>query len=228
MASKNDMKHRLLSFCIPCFVSVNPKNQPSQRNRAVAHLQAAGMSRLSELTAKGITAATVSRLEREGVLVRLARGLYQLADASLDANHTLAEASKLVPKGVICLTSSLAFHDLTDQIPAKVWMAIGSKDWHPTFAYPPVRFARFSGPRLLHGVESHVIDGVSVPIFGVAKTIADLFRYRQTVGVNVALEGLREALRQKKASPADIAREAVDAKVWKIMEPYMRALTSHG
>ncbi len=78
------------------------------------------MSRLSELTAKGITAATVSRLEREGAIVRLARGLYQLADAPLDANHTLAEASKLVPKGVIRLTSSLAFHDLTDQIPAQV------------------------------------------------------------------------------------------------------------
>ncbi|MBP7484508.1 MAG: type IV toxin-antitoxin system AbiEi family antitoxin domain-containing protein [Rhodoferax sp.] len=207
---------------------MNPNNQPSQRNRALSHLQAAGMSRLSELTAKGITAATVSRLEREGAIVRLARGLYQLADAPLDANHTLAEASKLVPKGVICLTSSLAFHDLTDQIPAQVWMAIGSKDWHPTFAYPPVRFARFSGQRLLQGVESHVIDGVSVPIFGVSKTIADLFRYRQTVGINVALEGLREALRQKKASPADIAREAVDAKVWKIMAPYMSALTSHG
>ena len=194
----------------------------------MAHLRATGMSRLSELVAKGITAATVSRLEREGVLLRLARGLYQLADASLDVNHTLAEVSKLVPKGVICLTSSLAFHGLTDQIPPKVWMAIGPKDWHPTFEYPPVRFARFSGPRLLLGVENHVIDGVSVPIFGVAKTVADLFRYRQTVGVIVALEGLREALRQKKASPSEIAKEAADAKVWNIMEPYMSALTSHG
>ena len=185
------------------------------------------MSRLSELTAKGITAATVSRLERKGVLVRLARGLYQLADASLDLHHTLAEATKMVPKGVICLTSSLAYHGLTDQIPSKVWMAIGPKDWRPKFEYPPVRFARFSGSRLLLGVENHVIDGVSVKIFGVAKTVADLFRYRQTVGVNVALEGLREALRQKKASPSDIAREASDAKVWKIMEPYMSALTPH-
>ena len=186
------------------------------------------MSRLSELTAEGITAATVSRLEREGVLVRLARGLYQMADASLDVNHTLAETSKLVPKGVVCLTSALAFHGLTDQIPPKVWIAIGPKEWRPTFEYPPVRFARFSGPRLLLGVENHIIDGVSVPIFGVAKTVADLFRYRQTIGVNVALEGLREALRQKKASPSEIAREAADAKVWKIMEPYMSALMSHG
>ena len=204
------------------------QDQPSQRNRAVAHLRATGMSRLSELIAKGVTAATVSRLEREGVLVRLARGLYQLADASLDMHHTLAEISKLVPRGVVCLTSALAFHGLTDQIPPKVWIAIGPKEWRPTFEYPPVRFARFSGPRLLLGVESHIIDGVSVPIFGVAKTVADLFRYRQTVGVNVALEGLREALRQKKASPSEIAREAADAKVWKVMEPYMSALTSHG
>lgn len=207
---------------------MHPKNQPSQRDSAVAHLKATGMSRLSELTAKGITAATVSRLEQQGVIVRLARGLYQLAGASLDVNHTLAEVAKLVPKGVICLTSSLAFHGLTDQIPPKVWMAIGPKDWHPKFEYPPVRFVRFSGPRLLLGVESHVIDGVSVPIFGVAKTVADLFRYRQTVGVSVALEGLREALRQKKASPSEIATEAANAKVWKIMEPYMSALTSHG
>jgi predicted transcriptional regulator of viral defense system len=202
--------------------------QPTQRDRAVAHLQATGMSRLSELIAKGVTAATVSRMEREGILMRLARGLYQLADASLDMHHTLAEASKLVPKGVICLTSALAFHGLTDQIPPKVWIAIGPKDWRPTFEYPPVRFARFSGQRLQLGVENHLIDGVSVPIFGVAKTVADLFRYRQAVGVNVALEGLREALRQKKASPSDIAREAVDAKIWKIVEPYMSALTSHG
>ena len=207
---------------------MDTQDQPSQRNRAVAHLQATGMSRLSELTAVGITAATVSRLERDGVLVRLARGLYQMADASMDVNHTLAETSKLVPKGVVCLTSALAFHGLTDQIPPKVWIAIGPKEWRPKFEYPPVRFARFSGPRLLLGVESHIIDGVSVPIFGVAKTVADLFRYRQTIGVNVALEGLREALRQKKASPSEIAREAVDAKVWKVMEPYMSALTSHG
>ena len=207
---------------------MDTQDQPSQRNRAVAHLQATGMSRLSELIAKGVTAATVSRLEREGVLVRLARGLYQMADASMDVNHTLAETSKLVPKGVVCLTSALAFHGLTDLIPPKVWIAIGPKEWRPKFEYPPVRFARFSGPRLLLGVESHIIDGVSVPIFGVAKTVADLFRYRQTVGVNVALEGLREALRQKKASPSEIAREAADAKVWKIMEPYMTALTSHG
>ena len=196
----------------------------SQRERAFAFLKAKGMARLSELVEEGVTAATVSRLEREAVIVRLARGLYQLPDAPIDTHHTLAETSKLVPKGVICLTSALAFHDLTDQIPAKVWIAIGPKDWHPKFRYPPTRFAHFPSVQLRTGVQRHVIDGVEVPIFGVAKTIADLFRCRRTVGVNVALEGLREALRKKKATPAQIARYAKDARVWKAMEPYVRAL----
>jgi len=200
----------------------------TQRERAFAFLKAKGMARLSELIGEGVTATTVSRLEREAAIVRLARGLYQLPDASIDAHHTLAEAAKLAPKGVICLTSALAFHELTDQTPAKVWIAIGPKDWHPKFRYPPTRFAHFPSDQLRVGVEQHVIDGVEVPIFGVAKTIADLFRYRRTVGINVALEGLREALRKRKATPAQIARYASNARVWKAMEPYVSALTSDG
>ena len=159
----------------------------TQRERAFAYLKAKGMARLSELIGEGVTATTVSRLEREAAIVRLARGLYQLPDAPIDAHHTLAEAAKLVPKGVICLTSALAFHELTDQIPAKVWIAIGPKEWHPKFRNPPTRFAHFPSYQLRVGIEQHVIDGVEVPIFGIAKTIADLFRYRRTVGVNVAL-----------------------------------------
>lgn len=200
----------------------------TQRGRAFAFLKAKGMARLSELIAEGVTASTVSRLEREGAIVRLARGLYQLPDASIDAHHTLAEAAKLVPKGVICLTSALAYHELTDQIPAKVWIAIGPKDWRPKFLYPPARFAHFPSIHLRTGVEHHSIDGVDVPIFGIAKTIADLFRYRRIVGVNVALGGLREALRKRKATPAQIAKYASDARVWKTMEPYVSALTSVG
>lgn len=209
-------------------VSVKPAPQAvSQRDLVMAHLRVNGMARLSELTASGATAATVSRLERDGLIVRLARGLYQLPDAPLDVNHTLAEAAKLVPKGVVCLTSALAFHGLTDQLPPKVWMAIGPKDWRPKFSYPPVRFARFDDARLREDVERHIVDGVAVPVFGIARTVADLFRYRQTIGVNVALEGLRESLRQKKVKPSEIASQAAKAKVWKVMEPYLAALTSH-
>lgn len=204
-----------------------PRPAENQHDRALALLRRNGITRLAEFQQAGITAATISRLEAAGMISRLARGLYQLPDAPVDANHTLAEAAKLVPKGVICLTSALAFHELTDQIPARVWLAIGPKDWRPRRKYPPMRFAHFSIRQLKIGVEHHRIEGVSVPIFSVPKTVADLFRYRRTVGINVAIEGLREAIRQRKATPGEIARHAAEAGVWKVMEPYMSALT-HG
>ena len=160
--------------------------------------------------------------------MRLARGLYQRLDASVDANHSFAEASKLVPKGVICLALALAFHELTDQLPSKVWMAIGPKDWRRRFQYPPVRIARFPEAQLNRDVEQHRIDGIRVPIFGIAKTVTDLFRYRRTVGINLALEGLRDALRKRKKTSAAIAKCAAEAGVWKTVEPYLTTLSSNG
>ncbi|MEO5671780.1 MAG: type IV toxin-antitoxin system AbiEi family antitoxin domain-containing protein [Ramlibacter sp.] len=198
----------------------------TQRTKALALLKRHGMTRLAEFREAGITATTVSRMEQAGELVRLARGLYQLPDAALDPQQSLAEAARLVPKGVICLASALAFHGLTDQIPPKVWIAIGRKDWHPSFTYPPIRIARFSDEQLGRSVERKTIAGTPVPVFGVAKTVADLFRYRRTVGDALAVEGLRQALRQRKATPAQIAREAQEASVWGTMEPYIMALTS--
>ena len=197
-----------------------------QRDRAVALLQERGMTRLSEFRQQGVTAATISRLEQEGTIIRLARGLYQLPDATAHAHHALAEAAKLVPRGVVCLVSALAFHDLTDQVPPRVWMAIGRKDWRPCISYPPIQFVRFSVPQLASDVECHTIEGVQVPVFGVVKTLADVFRYRRVVGMGVAVEGLREAIRQRKATPAAIAKSAVEAGVWNTMQPYMEALTT--
>ena len=203
------------------------KTSDNQQTKALAMLRRNGLTRLSEFRQAGITAATISRLEAAGAISRLARGLYQLPDAAVGANHTLAEASKLVPKGIICLTSALAFHELTDQIPARVWLAIGPKDWRPRLKYPPMRFAHFSVKQLRAGVEHHSIEGASVPIFSITKTIADLFRYRRQVGINIAIEGLREAIQRRKATPGEIARSATEGGVWKVMEPYMSALT-HG
>ena len=198
----------------------------TQRTQALALLKRRGMTRLAEFSASGITATTVSRMERAGEVVRLARGLYQLPDAALDAQQSLAEVARLVPKGVICLASALAFHGLTDQMPPKVWIAIGRKDWRPRFNYPPIRIARFSDELLRRSVERKKIAGTPVPVFAVAKTVADLFRYRRTVGDALAVEGLRQALRRRKATPAEIAREAEAAGVWATMEPYVMALTS--
>jgi predicted transcriptional regulator of viral defense system len=184
------------------------------------------MARLSELTRAGITAATVSRLEREGAVIRLGRGLYQLPDAPIDANHTLAEAAKLVPKAVICLVSALAFHDLTDRIPPRTWMAIGPKDWRPRIDRPPIQFVRFNPKALGSGIEQHVIEGVPVRIYGPAKTIVDLFRYRRRVGLNAAIEGMRAALRGRKTTPDEIARYAHEAGIWSALQPYLEALTT--
>ena len=198
----------------------------TQRSQALALLKRRGMTRLAEFGEAGITATTVSRMEQAGEVVRLARGLYQLPDAALHPHQSLAEVTRLVPKGVICLASALAFHGLTDQMPPKVWIAIGRKDWRPRVSYPPIRVARFSDDLLRRGVERKKIAGTAVPVFGVAKTVADLFRYRRTVGDAIAIEGLRQALRRRKATPAEIAREAEAAGVWAPMEPYVMALTS--
>lgn len=200
----------------------------SQRQAAQALLKERGIVRLAELRAAGITAATMSRMERDGEVLRLARGLYQLPDAPLDASHGLAEAAKRVPKGVVCLVSALAFHGLTDQLPRKVWLAIGQKDWAPRPGAPPIRIVRFTVALLTEGIETHKIEGVPVKVFGVAKTIADCFRHRSKIGLTVAIEGLQEALRQRKATPGEIAREAQRGGVATIIRPYLEALTANG
>lgn len=212
------------------------ENGESQQQHAISLLRERGIARLSEFVAAGITSATIVRMEKRGELFRLGRGLYQLPDAKLDANHSLAEAAKRVPKGVICLASALAFHQLTDTIPSRIWMAIGPKERRPKVETPPMQFVRFGARTLDAGIEEHVIEGVQVRIYSPAKTVVDLFRYRrqegrrfnQSTGLNLAIEGLREALRSGKARPAEIASYAQDAGVWKVMQPYLEALTANG
>jgi predicted transcriptional regulator of viral defense system len=200
----------------------------SQRRIAHTVLKARGIARLTELRAEGVTAATMSRMERDGEVLRLARGLYQLPDAPLDAHHSLAEAAKRVPKGVVCLVSALAFHQLTDQLPRQVWIAIGQRDWAPKGDGAPARLVRFTDRLLTEGVESHTVEGVPIKVFGVAKTIADCFRYRNKIGLSVAIEGLQEALRQRKTTPGEIARQAERGAVATVIRPYLEALTANG
>ncbi len=199
----------------------------TQRGKAIELLRSQGMMRLSEFKMSGITAATVGRMVRAGEVNRLARGLYQLPDAPLDANHSLAEAAKLVPRGVVCLVSALAYHELTDQLPRAVWMAIGTRDWMPKAERPEMRIVRFTDALLTDAVLTVQIENVPVKVFGVAKTIADCFRHRGKVGLAVALEGLQEALRQRKASPAKIARQAELGGVTTVVRPYLEALTAN-
>lgn len=203
----------------------------TQTHRAKALLKERGMARASELIKAGVTATTIARMKAKGLILQLSRGLYQLSESDLQANHVLAEASKIVPKGIICLVSALAFHELTDTMPSRVWVAIGSRERKPGVTTPPLEFVRFSEKMLHSGIEAHKIEGVSVNIYSPAKTVVDLFRYRQSEGrryskspgLNLALEGMKEALRQRKATPADIARYAIEAGNWKVIQPYLEA-----
>jgi hypothetical protein len=208
----------------------------TQQERALSLLsRQGGMARLSELIREGITAATLARMREKGLVFQPSRGLYQLPNAGGDTNHALAEATKLVPKGVVCLVSALAFHQLTDTVPRSVWIAIGPKDRRPAVTHPPLQIVRFRDQMLEAGIEKHRIEGVTVRIYNVAKTVVDLLRYRQSAGkryknspgLNLALEGLREALRQRKTTPAEIAEYANDAGIWKVVEPYLQAMTAN-
>lgn len=195
----------------------------TQRSRALALLGRQPILRLKDFTARDVGPETLARLVREGVVVRVARGLYQRANASADAGHSLAEAAALVPKGVICLTSALQFHELTLQMPSQVWMAIDRTAWRPRIEYPPIRFVRFTGTALTDGVKRHRIEGVEVAITDPARTIVDCFRYRGKVGLDVALEGLREGLRQSKVTSDQLWQHATKMRVWSILKPYVEA-----
>jgi len=206
-----------------------------QQDLAVSLLKQRGMSRFSELARAGVTGATISRMKEKGLILQLGRGLYQLPDAYLEADHSLAEAAKRVPRGVVCLVSALAFHGLTDTIPARVWMAIGPKDRRPRIESPVLQIVRFGENALHAGIQRHMIEQVPVRIYEPAKTVVDLFRYRKSAGrryqkspgINLALEGLREVLRQRKATPAEIARYAHDAGIWRIVQPYLEAMIAN-
>ena len=180
------------------------------------------------LKAEGVTAATLARAVSNGEIIRSGRGLYQLPDGGDSAHMALAEVSKRIPDGVICLVSALAYHDLTDQMPRQVWVAIGAKDWAPKVEYPKVRIVRLREPYFGYGIERHTIAGVGVAIYSVAKSLADAFRNARLFDRSVAIESLRSAIEQRKATPAEIAQAAKDCGAWKIMRPYLEALVQNG
>lgn len=200
----------------------------TQRDRLRDLLVRNPVARAQELRNAGIAAATIARAVKDGEVERVGRGLYQRPDATIDAAHALAETAKGIPKGVIAMASALAFHGLTDQMPRKVWVAIGPGDWSPVSSYPPTRIVRFSEKYLREGVEHHMISGVSVPVYTIPKMLADLFRNSKLVDRSVAVEGLRAALDQRKATPAEIGQAAKAGGAWRIMRPYLEALTFNG
>jgi predicted transcriptional regulator of viral defense system len=157
-------------------------------------------------------------------LIGPGRGIYTLPDANVTECHSYAEVAKRVPEAAICLLSALAFHEITIQNPASVWIALRKGARTPALASPSLRIVRLSGPSLTEGLENHKIDGVPVRVYSAAKTVADCFKFRNKIGLDVAIEALKDCLRQKKASINEIYRYAKVCRVSNVIRPYMEVL----
>jgi len=183
-----------------------------------------GLIRPRDVEAAGIQREYLLRLYRNGDLIRVGRGLYALPGAQTSESLSLAEVAKRVPNAVICLISALEFHHITTQIAHSVWIAIENKQWEPRFEYPPIEIVRFSGPAFSFGVEEHEVDRIKVKIYSPAKTVADCFKFRSKVGLDVALEALRETWRSRKATMDELWKAAKICRVANAMRPYLEAV----
>lgn len=182
-----------------------------------------GILRPREAEAAGLHGETLRRLFLKGKLERIGRGLYTIPGALGSESVTLAEVAKRVPGAVICLLSALQFHNLTTQLPHEVWIALESTAWRPKMDYPRLRIARFSGKAFHFGIEEHIIDNVSVKVYTPAKTVADCFKFRNKVGLDVALEALRETWRERRATADQLWIAAKACRVQNVIRPYLEA-----
>lgn len=182
-----------------------------------------GVLRARDARKKGFHPEHLRRLCEKGLVVRTARGLYVPFDVEVTEHHSLAEVAKRVPNGVVCLLSALRFHGIGTQAPHEVWLALDRKAALPRVHELPIKIVRFSGPALTEGQEEYEIDGVKVHIFNPAKTVADCFKYRKKIGLDVAVEGLKQCRRHRKATIDDIWYYAKICRVANIMKPYLEA-----
>lgn len=181
--------------------------------------------RARDLAAFGINRNQVRVATRTGLLEQAGRGLYRLPEADITQHHTLAEIARRVPKGVICLLSALSFHGLTTQSPHEVWLAVDHKAWSPRAENVGLRVFRFSGEALREGVEAHTVEGVPLRVYSPAKTVADCFKFRNKIGLDVALEALRETWRARRVTMKELEHYARIDRVAKVMQPYLESLT---
>ena len=196
----------------------------TRQEQGIKVIRRMGIARTAELEARGVPRAQLYRLVREGLVERLARGVYVVAGHSPSADHTLAQVAKRVPAAVFCLLTALRFHDLTTQSPPEVWIALPEKARKPRLDYPRLRVARFSGAALTEGIETHRLEGVEIRVYSAAKTVADCFKYRSKVGIDVAVEALRDFSRRYRGGATDLARFARVCRVMRVMQPYLDAI----
>jgi predicted transcriptional regulator of viral defense system len=197
-----------------------------QQYRYPQSLPRSGILRASELTALGLSRTAIGRMTDAGTLERVGRGLYAPRGAKVTEHHSLAEAAKRVPHGLVCLLSALAFHGMGTQSPHEVWLAIDVKARKPAMGDGvPLRIVRFSGRARTFGVEGHVIEGVPVQVTTRAKTVADCFKYRAKLGLDVAIEALKAYLGKRGRSMDALLEAASVCRVANVMRPYIEALS---
>jgi predicted transcriptional regulator of viral defense system len=197
----------------------------NHRERALRLTRDRGIARARDYKAAGIPLVYLKRLTDAGDLVRLGRGMYQdPASVGTDTAHDLAEAARRVPNGVVSLISALRHHELTTQLPHAVWMTIPHKARTPNVHGLRLEIVRATGQVLTSGIEHVVVEGVDVPIYGVAKTVADCFKHRRQVGEDVAIEALRDALQRRRTTASEVMRFAAIDRVTKQIEPYLKAM----
>ena len=176
-----------------------------------------------DLTAMGFSRVLVADASKRGQIERIGRGLYTTKHAEISEKHSYVQVARVTPNAVFCLLSACRFHDLTTQNPHEVWLAVGRKAWMPKITFVKTRIVRFSGLALTEGIEIHKCEGAELKVYSVAKTVADLFRYRNKFGLDVALEALRDAMRDRKCTVDELMRFARMRHVAKVIEPYLTA-----
>lgn len=188
--------------------------------------QGKALLRPSDAVAQGHSRLYLAQLAQRGLVHKVSRGLYALPQRKASEFASLAEVASKHPQALVCLLSALAFHGLTTQAPFEVWVAVDNKARAPQMPYPPLRIARFSGSALTEGVELHNIEGVPVKITSVPKTIADCFKYRNKIGLDVAMEALKEAWSAKRVSMDELWHYGQICRVQNVMRPYLEGLTA--
>ena len=186
--------------------------------------KAKGIIKASDIEAKGISRSYLYALNKTGLLQKVARGLYTLPDTHATEHVTLIEIAKRIPNAIICLISALSYYDLTTQLPHEVWITIPRGAWRPKTDYPALNLTYASKEIYSYGVLEHKINGVSVKIYSPAKTIADCFKFRNKIGLDVAIEALRNGWETKKIDMDKLVKAAKICKVSKIIRPYLEAI----
>ena len=196
----------------------------TQENAVLELARQRPLLRARDLTEYSLPTIVLSRLVAAGKLERVARGVYGLPARRFSEHRSLAEVCLRVPQGVVCLLSALRVHDIGTQAPFEVWLAIPHHSPAPRLDQPAVRVVRMSGPSLTEGIETMLIDGVKVPVFNAAKTVVDCFKYRNKIGLDVALEALRDGWAQRKLTMDTLWHYASIDRVANVMRPYLESV----